>query len=368
MKLSGDAVERLGPSPAMAGDARLRVELLGRLHITCTSGHGEEPVAVETPARRAQELLCYLLLGGRRPHHREVLAERLWGTDGADGASRGRKYLRQTLWELHRAFAPPGSSAWPLRVDAEWIGIRWDSDISSDVDDLELAYELVRRSSAARLTDDVAERAHAAAELYQGDLLEGWYQDWCVIERERCRALYFMLLDRLMAHEDEAGNYSRALRYGATLLRSEPAHERTHRRMMRLHYCLGDRTAALRQFQSCRRILREELQAAPAASTVVLYQRIHADQPLDFWPPEPREQPGTDWDAPAPARPTGGGPDPLTATLREMCALLEEARAVLERHLLRLAPPEEQVIGQSPRTHGCCDMCSTRERSRQNLC
>jgi DNA-binding SARP family transcriptional activator len=316
----------------MAGEARLRVKLFGRLHIVCTSGCGERPVAVEMPARRAQELLCYLLLGGRRPHHREVLVERLWGTECADGAQRGRKYLRQTLWELHRALAPLGSSAGPLRVDAEWIAIRWDSGISSDVADLEMAYDQVRRSTAAGLADGVAERAHAAAELYRGDLLEGWYQDWCVIERERCRALYFMLLDRLMEHEETAGDYPRALRYGATLLRSEPAHERTHRRMMRLYHRLGDRTAALRQYQSCRRILREELQVAPAASTVALHERIHADQPLDPWPPDARERPGMDWDAPASAGATGGA-DPLTTTLREMCALLEEARAVLERHL-----------------------------------
>jgi DNA-binding SARP family transcriptional activator len=282
-------------------------------------------MAVQKPARRAQELLCYLLLGGPRPHHREVLAERLWGTDGVDSAPRGRKYLRQTLWDLHRALLPPGSSAGPLRVEAEWIAIRWDSGISSDVGELELACELVRRSPAERLPDDVAERALAAAELYRGDLLEGWYQDWCVVERERCRALYFMLLDRLMAHDETTGDYPRALRHGTTLLRSEPAHERTHRRMMRLYYRLGDRTAALRQYQSCGRILREELQAAPAVTTVDLYERIRADQPLDDATPGPSGN--------NPEVLERGVSDPLTSTLWELCALLEDARAVLARHV-----------------------------------
>jgi DNA-binding SARP family transcriptional activator len=50
------------------------------------------------------------------------------------------------------------------------------------------------------------------------------------------------------------GDYPRALRHGTARLRSETAHERTHRRMMRLYHRLGDRTAALRQYQSCGRM------------------------------------------------------------------------------------------------------------------
>jgi DNA-binding SARP family transcriptional activator len=325
MELSADSAKTPSPSLPMDDCPRIRVGLLGRLQVVRTTSSGEHGAAVELPARRAQELLCYLLLGGRRPHHREVLAERLWGADGADDPPRGRRYLRQTLWELHRALGRCGSSAGLLCVDPEWIAIGWDAGISSDVTELELAYELVHRSPTTRLPEGVVGRADAAAELYRGDLLEGWYQDWCVVERERCRALYFMLVDRLMAHEELVGDYPRALRYGATLLRSEPAHEGTHRRMMRVYHRLGDRTAALRQYQSCRRVLREELQAAPAAGTMALYERIRADQPLD--PPLGA--------APAPAA-LATGPDtadPLAVALQEMCALLEQARAVLGRYL-----------------------------------
>src|SRR4051794_36984630 len=98
MELS-DAATPPGRSLAMHGEPTLRVDLLGRLQIVRTAGSGEQSVSLGPPTRRAQELFCYLLLGGRRPHHREILAQQLWGADGADCPSRGRKYLRQTLWD-----------------------------------------------------------------------------------------------------------------------------------------------------------------------------------------------------------------------------------------------------------------------------
>jgi DNA-binding SARP family transcriptional activator len=43
---------------------------------------------------------------------------------------------------------------------------------------------------------------------------------------------------------------------------------------MRLYYLVGDRTAALRQYERCAEILRRELAVEPAASTIALYQQI----------------------------------------------------------------------------------------------
>jgi hypothetical protein len=62
------------------------------------------------------------------------------------------------------------------------------------------------------------------------------------------------------------------------------ARERTHRRIMRLYYLLGDRSEALRQYERCAAALDEELGISPSKSTQSLYKQIQADQ-LDVPPP-----------------------------------------------------------------------------------
>jgi DNA-binding SARP family transcriptional activator len=54
------------------------------------------------------------------------------------------------------------------------------------------------------------------------------------------------------------------------------AHERIHRRLMRLYYLAGDRTAALRQYERCVTLLREELGVDPSERTVALYRQIRS--------------------------------------------------------------------------------------------
>jgi len=56
------------------------------------------------------------------------------------------------------------------------------------------------------------------------------------------------------------------------------ARERTHRRMMRLYYLLGDRAEALRQYERCATTLEEELGIHPSKSTIAIYRQIQADQ------------------------------------------------------------------------------------------
>jgi DNA-binding SARP family transcriptional activator len=66
--------------------------------------------------------------------------------------------------------------------------------------------------------------------------------------------------------------------FGEKILYYDRARERTHRRMMRLHYLAGDRTSALRQYQKCVTILQEELEVKPAESTRLIYEKIRADK------------------------------------------------------------------------------------------
>ena len=68
--------------------------------------------------------------------------------------------------------------------------------------------------------------------------------------------------------------------------------ERTHRRMVRIYYKSGERTAALRQYERCVEALNDELGVEPARETVELYEQICNDQePVDSFNIEPVSAP-----------------------------------------------------------------------------
>ena len=123
-----------------------------------------------------------------------------------------------------------------------------------------------------------------AVELYQGPLLESCYEDWCLYERERLQNMYLTMLNKLMSYYEVRHDYDSALLYGTRILSHDRAHERTHWRLMRLHYLNGDRTAALRQYEQCAAALDEALGVKPSKRIITLYKQILTEQLVE---PEP---------------------------------------------------------------------------------
>jgi DNA-binding SARP family transcriptional activator len=228
-------------------------------------------------ARKVQELFSYLLLYRDRPHTREGLADLLWGDCST---ARSKKYLRQALWQLQSALEGQADllNGQLLLVGPDWIQFNTEVDFWLDVAVLERAARRFRGVRGRDLAPQDVSELRGAVQLYQGDLLEGWYQDWCLYERERLQNMYLAMLDKLMGYCEVHHEYEAGLAYGTRILRYDRARERTHRRMMRLHYLARDRTAALRQYERCVAALDEELGVSPAEHTVALCEYIRADR------------------------------------------------------------------------------------------
>ena len=252
----------------------LQVFLFGKFHVQC----GEQTLT-GFDARKVQELFCYLLLNRDRSHSRETLADFLW----SDAGMQAKNYLRKTLWQLQSALNTPATRATPkhsnvLLIESEWIQFNQATDLWFDVLLFEQAFALVQDVPGKELVASSAQVVKTAEELYRGELLEGWYSDWCLYERERLQHMYLAMLDKLMEYSETHQEYETGQTYGMRALRYDRARERTHRRMMRLQYLAGDRTAALHQYERCVAALQEELGVQPAQNTIALYEKIRADQ------------------------------------------------------------------------------------------
>lgn len=313
----------------------LTVRLFGRLSV---SRGGEELAGLE--ACKAQELLCYLLVN-RRPHAREALACLLWEDAPAEKA---KKYLRQALWQLQTVLdAAAGDLPPALRAEHDWVQIDGSADLWLDVEVFERAFAAAEGRAGA-LTDERRDELAAAVALYRGDLLEGCYADWCLYERERLQNAYLLMLDRLMGHCEAGGEYEAGCRYGALILRHDRARERTHRRLMRLHYAAGERTEALRQYERCAAALGEELGVAPDRRTGALYSRIRSDEPCTG-PLSDAAQPDARAGA---AGGDGSALSEILARLRLMQQTVSDVQQSLQREITTIESALRRRLGREP--------------------
>lgn len=135
---------------------------------------------------RARELLCYLLLHRHRSHSREVLASLLWEDRTT---TQSQKYFRHTLWQLQQALHAPSGNPFDcgvaLRTDGESVRLECQPHLWMDTAIFEAAFAPVRGIPGTHLDEQKACSLRRAVELYKGELLEGWYQDWCLFHRER---------------------------------------------------------------------------------------------------------------------------------------------------------------------------------------
>ncbi len=246
----------------------IRVYMLGQFRVEIEGLETREPLA-----GRAVELLAYLLLFKARQHRREALAEQLWG----DQRLAGRKSLRQALWRLHSTLGVEAADALVESMNG-WLRVRRGHRQWIDLDQLEEGYSRVEDVCGQELSAADAARVESATDLYQGELLEGLTPSWCELPRERARHMYKAMLLKLMSHCLATGQYQRGVRYGLRLLQEDPASELGHRRLMRLYRGCGDRAAALRQYASCLRALRDELGVSPEAKTLELFLSLRRDQ------------------------------------------------------------------------------------------
>jgi DNA-binding SARP family transcriptional activator len=140
-------------------------------------------------------------------------------------------------------------------------------DVEAFEELLDQAEQVVDRERETAILED-------ALTLYRGDYLEGVYDEWCALERERLRGQCLVALDKLAGLYVDRRDLQRAIELYQQLLAREPYHEGTHRELMHCYYRLGDRAAAIRQYQSCAELLREDLGLSPAPETESLYLQI----------------------------------------------------------------------------------------------
>ena len=191
---------------------------------------------------------------------------------------RAHAVLRRNLSLLNKALA----GEW-LLIDRHTVGIDPRAEFRLDVDEFtRLVHDGLSQEHPQNLEGDrrLAD-LEAAVALYQGDFLEGFslrdsvaFDDWQFFQAEELRQELASALERLVRSHLARDNPDAALPHARRWLQLDPLHEPAHRQLMQAYAQAGQRSAALRQYGECVRILNEELGLAPAAETTALYEQI----------------------------------------------------------------------------------------------
>jgi DNA-binding SARP family transcriptional activator len=262
---------------------RIAIRLFGKFSVHC----GDQELLVHTSSK-AKEILAYLAVNPRAPVLRDSLADLI---SGESSSEKSKKALRQALWQVHEGASchKTGERYTVIQADKRWVQLARGEHLWVDVHEFERAAKITGRS-AAELSGDTRLLQHAV-ELYRGELLLGWHQEWCASERERLRQVYLKALDNLLAHFEAVRNTEAGVAYAILALRVDPTRECTHRSLMRLYWAAGDRSSALHQYERCCTALRNELGIGPDADTLALEKEIRAGQPSsDVGPTQPRQR------------------------------------------------------------------------------
>jgi DNA-binding SARP family transcriptional activator/predicted ATPase len=260
------------------------LSLLGPFQVTLA---GEPVTSFESDKVRA--LLAYLAVEADRSHRRESLAGLLW-PDWPDRAARTN--LRNALANLRKAIGDRQARPPFLLISRETIQFNSASDHWLDVTAFRA---LVEADQAGQLTSHQLEEAVA---LYQGSFLEGFslkdspaFEDWSLLMRERFQRQALTALHQLAGYYEQRGEYERACEAAWRQVELEPWQEEAHQQLMRALALNNQRSAALAQYETCRRLLAEELGVEPAAETTRLYEQIRdgelkAPVPFPARPPD----------------------------------------------------------------------------------
>jgi DNA-binding SARP family transcriptional activator len=246
----------------------LRISLFGNVRVAY-----DALPAKDNLTRVVQTLLAYLVLHRNRCHPRETLAGIFWGEHDE---GRARHSLRTALWRLRHILEPDGvpEGAYLVTMANGEIGFNELSRHWLDVAVFEQHASRILGKPFQDVAADEVQGLETALQLYTGELLEGFYEDWILRERERLRRLYLSSLTYLMRIHRHQGTYEAGLACGQTILQHDPLREEIHREVMQMYLASGQRALAVRQFDICRETLKAELGIAPMEETQRLCAQI----------------------------------------------------------------------------------------------
>lgn len=245
----------------------LRVHMLGGFSVTVGGrlSHGEL-------GANGRRLSAYLFAFPNSLHRRAKLVDLFWPDLDPDQA---RAAFSTALWRLRRLLRMEDEAKANVVATGHELLLEVVDDSIVDAHLFQSITTKALRSGDSRPDFDALDRALG---LYTGPFLDGDDDDWILEQRERLHCIYVRALTELMRWLGEQDRYEDALTCGRRILASDPMRETVQRCVMLLYVCNGQRGEAIRQFERCVQVLRDDCDVEPMPETQGLASMIRSGE------------------------------------------------------------------------------------------
>ncbi len=221
-------------------------------------------------SRKVLALLIYLVVEGKQ-HERDKLANLLWPESSQP---QGRTALRNTLARLRRSLAVAGDF---IVTEGSRVGFDFHQSFDLDVQAVDAA--------ASTLSSDISlDTLKTTLKQVQGEFLAGFslpdapdFEIWMTRQREWCYRRGEALFAAVVQKQLVLGSFSDAAEIATQWTRYAPLTEIAYYHLVEAYALAGDRTAALKAYETCQRLLANELGVSPSTEIAALVERIKQD-------------------------------------------------------------------------------------------
>ncbi len=251
----------------------MKIQLLGKLQVEFRDGS-----VMQLQADKISALLVYLAANADRAIQRTQLASLFWGGYPDRDA---RRNLTNTLSRLKKLL-PLKPHLITTRQSITFSAAELVVD-SQQFDHLWSQCATVGRSAWAGDPQITAWLTELVA-LYQGGFADGLtlpdsmeFETWAVQRLEQYQQQTLIALETLTEHHLMQRAYDSAEKHAQRQLTLEPWREVAHRQLMQLHIATNNRSAAVAQFERCKRTLWNELGVEPSPETAAVLKTQSAE-------------------------------------------------------------------------------------------
>lgn len=242
----------------------IRIYLTGRVSLEGATWIDES----RFPGPLGRALLAVLSLS-RGPVARARLADVLWNGEPPDEYDRS---LNPLVSKVRKLLVEAGADRDVLAASRGAVELRRLTDVWIDIEEATAALDAAEGALRRDRPDLAWPKAAVATSIFRRPFLEGVDLTWADAQR---RTLHDRLIRGLEVATEvwmRLRDATQAVVAAQQLVEADPLRETSYERLIRAQVMAGNRSGALRAYDDCERLLREELGVEPSPHVQAAYE------------------------------------------------------------------------------------------------
>lgn len=226
--------------------------------------------------RKSKYIFAYLATQAGKDVGDEKLMDIFWPDASPDKA---RQSLYAAVSHMRKAMEAGAQGLESERVILARKGVyafNQDPPWYFDAIDFEGLYDQGQICLRDGKEDEAISYFQRAEAIYQGPFMEGYYADWAIYFRESYELKFTEILETMMEYFFDKERFEVACDYANRLLSIDNCHQEAHITLMSSYVEQGKPALAIRQYQVCSQVFKDELNLSPPSEMMEMYLEITA--------------------------------------------------------------------------------------------